>query len=214
MKKKIIYFIMLLWLLSFAGGCRGAEKETAFWAQEEKRDALQKDSRSSAGEVQTGKEKTAEEDGAAGGEESLKDQTIYVQVSGAVKCPGVYQLEAGSRIFQAVELAGGVTESADISSLNQAEVLQDGQMIYVLRQGEVRASQTEEAEEEKDGKVNLNTAAEAELMTLPGIGASKARSIIAWREEHGGFRQIEDLMKIEGIKEGVFSKIKDSVKVD
>ena len=211
MKKKIIYFIMLLWLLSFAGGCKEAGREENFWAEDEEKDMLKKDSWKKEEEAQAGKAKTAEEE-AAGRAESLKDQKIYVQVNGAVNRPGVYELEAGSRIFQAVELAGGVTESADVSGLNQAEILQDGQMIYVLSQGEVREPQKEE--KEKDGRVDLNTATEAELMTLPGIGTSKAKSIIAWREEHGSFHQVEDLMKIEGIKEGVFSKIKDSVKVD
>ena len=64
-----------------------------------------------------------------------------------------------------------------------------------------------------DGRINLNTATQEELMTLPGIGEAKAKSILAWREDHGSFEQIEDIMKIEGIKEGVFSKIKDYVKV-
>ncbi len=124
-------------------------------------------------------------------EENTKSQNeeidmIYVQVSGAVNNPGVYELPSGSRVFQALELAGGMTEKAEEKSLNQAQTLEDGQMIWATKE---------------------------ELQTLPGIGEAKALSILAWREEHGGFAQIEDIMKIEGIKEGVFSKIKDSVKV-
>lgn len=147
---------------------------------------------------------------------------IYVQVSGAVKHPGVYQLEEGSRIFQAVDLAGGMTAEADINSINQAQLLSDGQMIYVYAIGEqlnpiVSGGQQEMLgldNTQSDAKVNLNTATVEDLQTLPGIGQSKAESIISYREEHGTFENIEGLMDIPGIKEGVFSKIKDHIKVN
>lgn len=144
---------------------------------------------------------------------------VYVQVSGAVRNPGVYALPEGSRVFQAVELAGGLTEEADLRSLNQAQPLTDGEMIWVMTaseaavQGNPAGYLSGNSEYKDDGKVNLNTATKEELMQLPGIGAAKAASIIAWREANGSFAQIEDLMKIEGIKEGVFSKIEDYVKV-
>lgn len=138
---------------------------------------------------------------------------IYVQVSGAVVNPGVYSLPEGSRIFEAVELAGGVTEQADVKSLNQAQVLKDGQMIYVYAVGEQKAAEQGAAEEDDD-RVNLNTASAEQLMTLPGIGQSKAEAIVSWREEHGAFEKTEDIMNITGIKEGVFSKIKDRIKVN
>lgn len=140
---------------------------------------------------------------------------IYVQVSGAVNHPGVYELPLGSRVFQALELAGGMTQEAQEKSINQAQTLEDGQMIWVPTVEEAAAlpKQQPESLAKDDGKVNLNTATKEELQTLPGIGEAKAQSIVAWREEHGSFTQIEDIMKIEGIKEGVFSKIKDSVKV-
>lgn len=197
MKKKIIYFVILFLLLTAAGGCGQAEEENLLLTKEEQE---------AAG---IGSE---EEEGS---EKNLPEKKIYVQVSGAVKSPGVYELEDGSRIFQAVELAGGVTEEADTGALNQAEILSDGQMVYILNQEEA-AEQSSRALEtgQEDKRINLNTATESELMTLPGIGAAKAKSILSWREENGGFLQIEDLMKIEGIKDGVFSKIKDSIKVD
>ena len=140
---------------------------------------------------------------------------IYVQVSGAVNHPGVYELPLGSRVFQALELAGGMTQEAQEKSINQAQTLEDGQMIWVPTVEEAAAlpEQQPESLAKDDGKVNLNTATKEELQTLPGIGEAKAQSIVAWREEHGSFTQIEDIMKIEGIKEGVFSKIKDCVKV-
>ncbi|MCI9059490.1 MAG: hypothetical protein HFH52_06910 [Lachnospiraceae bacterium] len=143
-----------------------------------------------------------------------EEHALYVQVSGAVKSPGVYRLAEGSRIFQAVELAGGLLEQAEADKINQAECLKDGQMIYIPAAGEEEPEDSFGESRNEDGRVNLNTATEAELMALPGIGAAKAGSILDWREKNGGFGQIEDLMKVEGIKDGVFAKIKDSVKVD
>lgn len=141
----------------------------------------------------------------------ISEAIIYVQVSGAVVSPGVYELPEESRVFEAIELAGGLTGEADAGQINQAQVLNDGQMIYVMKKGE---AESPGIGQQQDEKVNLNTATAEELMTLPGIGEAKAVSIIAWREANGGFQRIEDLMEIEGIKEGVFSKIKDSIKVN
>lgn len=163
----------------------------------------------------TEEEEQAEQNGSAAEDRNAKEGAvaeIYVQVSGAVVNPGVYSLPEGSRIFEAVELAGGVTEQADVKTLNQAQVLKDGQMVYVYAVGEQKAAEQGAAEE--DGRVNLNTASAEQLMTLPGIGQSKAEAIISWREEHGAFEKIEDIMNITGIKEGVFSKIKDQIKVN
>ncbi|MCI9149471.1 MAG: hypothetical protein HFI42_03085 [Lachnospiraceae bacterium] len=148
--------------------------------------------------------------GSSGGD-GRQQELIYVQVSGAVVKPGVYQVPAGSRVFVAVELAGGLTPEADEGSLNQAQALSDGQQVYVYALGEEydRPGDVQAA----DGRVNLNTATAEELMSLPGIGQAKADSIISYRESSGGFQAIEDLMKIEGIKEGVFSKIKDRIRI-
>ena len=135
-----------------------------------------------------------------------------------MKSPGVYELEPGSRIYEAVRAAGGMTEAADEYYLNQAEVLNDGQQIYVPSKEEIEAEEKilgkpEEIKEEGSKKVNLNTASKEELMTLTGIGEAKADSIIRYREENGGFQNPEDLMKIEGIKSGVFNKIKEQITV-
>lgn len=157
----------------------------------------------------------AEETTDAGGE-----NVCYVYVCGAVAVPGVYSLPSGSRIYQAIEAAGGIVENAAPESLNQAEQIEDGQMIQVLTKEEVQNGQVQTGSEMQgnenagDGRVNLNTATEAQLMTLPGIGEAKAESIISYREEHGNFSSVEDIMKIEGIKEGVYSKIKDSITVN
>lgn len=144
--------------------------------------------------------------------DTSSDTCIYVHVCGEVYTPGVYELAAGSRVFEAVEAAGGMKDTASPSSLNQAEVLKDGQQIYVPSCEEAGSMQNE-MQEADDGKVNLNTAAKDELMTLAGIGEVKAEAIIRYREEKGGFTSIEELKEIEGIKEGVFAKIKDQIKV-
>lgn len=153
---------------------------------------------------------TEEPDGAK------EEKTCLVYVCGAVVSPGVYELDDGSRIYEAVELAGGFMEEAAEDALNLAESVTDGQMIRIPTEEEQEAAgrQGAEADSAADGKLDLNRADVAALMELPGIGQSKAEAIVGYREEHGSFSQAEDLMKVEGIKEGVFDKIKDRIKVD
>lgn len=139
-----------------------------------------------------------------------EEALFFVQISGAVKRPGVYQLSSDARVYEAIELAGGLTDDADGDSLNQALPITDGQMIHVLTTEE---SSEKEQTDTENGKVNINTADEAMLMTLPGIGESKAKSIISYRETKGSFSSIEDIMQITGIKEGVYQKIKDQITV-
>lgn len=194
MKRNRIYIIMLFFCMTVFGGC-GAKPQIETQEAEILEDT-----------------KEPEEQ-----EQETLEKIIYVQVSGAVASPGVYELPEGSRVFEAIELAGGILENADAGQMNQAKPLSDGEMIYVRSQGEAEAAgavETQVLGQQEDGKVNLNTATEEQLMTLPGIGQAKAKSIIAWREKNGNFSQIEDLMEIEGIKEGVFSKIKDSIRVN
>lgn len=134
------------------------------------------------------------------------EEQIFVYVCGAVSKEGVYELPSGSRLYEAIEIAGGFREDADKSTVNQAEVLEDEERIYVPVIGEAV-----QEDANQDGKININKASKEELMTLPGVGASRAESIIQYREEHGAFRRIEDIMQISGIKEGLFEKIKDRI---
>lgn len=216
MKRLIIFFIMAALL---AGGCGNREPGNILLEGTEQEAQSQTEDSPEAGQNQMeGSSEAGRNQAESSSEESRiskqEENMLYVQVSGAVKEPGVYQLAEGSRIFQAVELAGGLSEQADPDRINQAECVQDGQMIYIPAAGEQEPERASEDSQSGDGRINLNTATEAELMTLPGIGAAKAGSILAWREANGGFGQIEDLMKVEGIKDGVFAKIKDSVSVD
>lgn len=161
-------------------------------------------------------------------------QDIFVDVCGAVAKPGVYRMPFDSRVFQAVEAAGGFLPEAAGSYVNQALPLNDGQQIYVPTKEEAEKGMagqpsggaadpgtggavTEAAgtgETQDSGTVNLNTADSAALQTLPGIGEAKARAILAYREEKGGFSGTEELMNVPGIKESTFSKIKDKIAVE
>lgn len=153
---------------------------------------------------------------------AINEYSVYV--CGAVMEAGVYQLAEGSRICDALVAAGGMTEDAMETYLNQAELLVDGQMIYVPTQEEAEnqdwtsttsagastgASTGEN--QESSGLVNINTASKEELMTLTGIGEAKAESIIDYRETNGFFSSIEDIQNITGIKEGVFTQIEDEI---
>ena len=137
---------------------------------------------------------------------------ICVHICGSVNNPGVYELAEGSRIYEALEAAGGLMEESAADFINQAEILCDGQQIYVPSKEELKNQQTK-AGVQDDGKVNINFASKEELMTLPGIGEAKADAIIRHRNEQGNFKSIEEIMEIEGIKEGVFRKIEDQITV-
>ena len=144
----------------------------------------------------------------------------YVYICGAVEHPGVYILPEGSRIFEVIQMAGGLQESAAEALVNQAEQISDGMMIQIYTQEEAaqlgKNGMNDVAGDayEDDGKVNINTAGVTELMTVPGIGNTRAEAIVAYRMEHGAFSCIEDLMNVSGIKEGTFLKMKEHIKVN
>jgi len=137
--------------------------------------------------------------------------TIYVHVCGAVLREGVYALPAGSRVDAAITAAGGFAADADTSALNLAEELTDGTQVRVISAEEAAEESSREAAA-ADGKININTADQTTLMTLPGIGASRAEAIIKYREENGGFSDISEIMNVSGIKDALFSQIEDKIK--
>lgn len=151
------------------------------------------------------------------GEES---QTVLaVHVSGAVKNPEkVYYLPVGARIADAVEAAGGAEETADLAGVNLAATVRDGQKIRIPFQGEkAEESKQDENETEEFAEsllTNINLASKIELQELPGIGAAYAERILEYRRTNGNFRRIEDIMKVKGIGEKLFAKIKDRITVD
>lgn len=191
--------------------------------KEEQGELLEPVSFTEAGEEQNdgSLEPYAAENGTAadeGAEISAEKKMCVVHVCGAVRSPGVYTLEEGSRIYQAVEAAGGFTEDAGADYLNQADRVSDGMKIYVPDIEKLADTAWQEisggaSEDKGSGLININTADEELLCTLSGVGSSRAKSIIAYREEHGAYQKIEDIMNVEGIKEGLFQKFKDNITV-
>ena len=140
-------------------------------------------------------------------------QAVYVYVCGAVNTPGVYELAAGSRVNDALEAAGGFAEEADRDYVNLAAGVEDGQKLVFPTVSETELMETEQARDAL-GLVNINTADQAALMSLTGIGETKALDIIAYRESNGGFKAKEDITKVSGIGQSTYNKIADKITVD
>lgn len=164
--------------------------------------------------------------------EELPENTkkAYVDLCGAVRTPGVYIVSPDARICDVIELAGGLTEDADLTRINQALPVEDGMKIrvYTISERDTEPESTSAGrwdtaagiwtEDNREhlsdpALVDLNTAGLEELQTLPGIGQSRARDIIEYREAHGSFQSVEEIMNISGIKTAVFEKIKDKIVV-
>ncbi len=138
-----------------------------------------------------------------------EDSKCYIHIVGMVKKPGVYTFSSKPRIVDVVKKAGGFKKGADRTSVNLAEEVEDG--VQIVIESKKKKKEQEEEMGTSSGSINLNTATKEELMTLSGIGESKADEIINYRQESHGFKKIEDVMNISGIKEGVFQKIKDHI---
>lgn len=140
---------------------------------------------------------------------------IYVHICGEVKKPGVYTFDREPRVIDVVKKAGGLTAKARQDCVNMAEVVTDGTQLVIAAKGErSKAGEKKQKTDESDSnKININLASKEDLMTLSGIGESKATQILSYRESNGKFSKIEDIMNISGIKEGVFNKIKDYITV-
>jgi len=171
-------------------------------------------------------------------EEVYSDDTIFVHVSGAVNKEGIIELKVNSRISDAIEKAGGVREDAYVKDINLAYKLEDGMKIHIptIQENEEEKNKNEDNEEEdntqehittsrgietsesnkkeaQNSKININTATQTQLETIPGIGPSTALKIIAYREENGEFKNIEDIKEVSGIGEAKFEKMKDYIRV-
>lgn len=186
---------------------------------------------------ETGGACASENASASGGSQGNSDVCVYV--CGAVKVPGVYYLGAGARVGDAVEAAGGMNKKAAQEAWNLAEPLTDGQMIHIptareyeqqraenagsgdgqdsgsLQQKHVAAAEdpAPDSSVAEADRININTADSGQLQQIPGVGAARAQAIVAYRQESGGFSRVEDIMKVSGIGEGIFSRIKDYITV-
>ena len=151
-------------------------------------------------------------------EEPLEQDLITVDVKGAVKSPGIYDLPVGSRVNDAVQKAGGLTEQADSKSLNLAQKVSDEALVYVPTKGEESASQQAgsgtASSTSKEKKVNLNKASLEELKQVKGLGGKRAQDIIDHRESNGKFKSVDELKKVSGIGAKTIEKLKDYVTVD
>lgn len=131
---------------------------------------------------------------------------IYVDIKGAIKNPAVYRVTSQTRLFQLIEIAGGLTSDADTSKINLSKKLSDEESIYVSFIGD-------EISETNDNLININTATIEELDKLPGIGLVTAQAIVEYRQTIGPFLKITDIMNVSGIGESSFEKIKDYIKI-
>ena len=188
-RKKSMLLLTIFWIAVIFGSCDNKEEEILIGQQEETTLKEEKNS----GESQEA--------------EDIQEETsaIWVDVSGAVKNPGVYKLENGARIFQAIEAAGGFSEDADPQWLNQAAEISDGEKIFVYTKEETQTlkeqgisseQEKENAEKAEEARININQASLEELQEIPGIGEARAQAIIAYREETGGFGSIEDIQQV------------------
>ena len=151
-------------------------------------------------------------------EEPVEQDLITVDVKGAVKSPGIYDLPMGSRVNDAVQKAGGLTEQADSKSLNLAQKVSDEALVYVPTKGEESASEKTgsgaPSSTSKEKKLNLNKASLEELKQVKGLGGKRAQDIIDHREANGKFKSVDELKKVSGIGAKTIEKLKDYVTVD
>ncbi len=153
-------------------------------------------------------------------EEQVQEETnesvsedIYVDISGCVNEPGVYKVAVGTRLFQLIDQAGGITKDADIQSMNRAEEVYDGQKIVVYSVDNKEDMSEVSGAESGNNKININRADVSQLQTIPGVGPVTAEKIIEYRKSNGRFATIEDLKKVSGIGEKTFEKLKDHITV-
>lgn len=210
---RLLLILLIFMIFPGLSGC--GKKEAEILLEEEQKESSEKETEI----LETEKEPEPEI--------TQPPQDIFVDICGAVTKPGVYRMPPDSRVYEAVEAAGGLLPEAAGNRVNQAQPLSDGQQIYVPTKEEAEKAGAVPAEGafpeikagenspvSENGKVNLNTADAAALQTLSGIGESKAQAILAYREEHGGFSSIEELMDVPGIKENTFLKIKEKIAVE
>ena len=222
--KKII-FVILCMLMCVCQGCSD-EEVMEIISEEGNKEQFSDNEQISDNAIDVAKDTGVENTEKTENIETNDSQSFVVYVAGYVNNPGVYELKEGSRIIDAIDSAGGYSKEAYENYLNLASLIADGQMIYVPSEEEVSQGNVESIAGNggtsgigvngnnagnSGGLVNINSASKEELMTLPGIGESKADKIIAYREANGRFNSPEGIMEISGIKDGLYNKIKDKI---
>lgn len=144
-------------------------------------------------------------------EDVEEEENIIVHITGEIKYPGVLVLKQGDRVVDAIEAAGGETDDADLDRLNLAQMLNDGDKIYIPNKNE--ENDIDNITSEESGPININTATVEELIKLPGIGEATANKIIEYRKQNGKFKTIEELKNVPGIGNSKFESIKNEIRV-
>ena len=200
-KKRILRIMLLMFVCFFATACNDGDSNMSL----------------SHRKSDSSKEKSQQQENST--TMTQKDR-IVVYVNGAVKNPGVYTLQAGDRIYQAVEMAGGMTSKAKEDALNLAETVSDAQNIYIMTKKEYKINhESKDSISKKDRQdaniefVNINTADVEQLTTLPGIGKSKATAIVTYREENGMFASKEDIKNVSGIGDATYANIEELIEI-
>lgn len=136
------------------------------------------------------------------------EQGMFVHICGEVQIPGVYEMPKGSRIVDVVNAAGGFKKEANVDLVNLAKEVEDGMQVMIPS---INVMVEQNGASKEAGKIDINNASLEELCSIPGVGESRATDIIRYREENGAFKKIEDIMKVSGIKQGVFEKMKEKI---
>ncbi len=184
MKKRLAVIVLIM--ITVLSGCRTAARTDRFEAQS-----------SSAKESLPS---------------SSEQASVFVYICGEVVRPGVYEMDSTDRVKDVIARAGGLTEEADAGAVNQALLLKDQEKIMVPSRNDARAAGGA-ASAVENGLLDINRATKEQFIALPGIGEIKANAIISYREKTGGFKSVDELLKVEGISSGIFNKIKDSISV-
>ena len=220
MVKKIEYYLILVCLLVCLEGCKKEDGISVYNGESDldisyaSPDSAAKD----ASQIYADDVTDAQTTGT-----NAKDDMVYVDICGSVNNPGVYSVKKEARVFEVIEAAGGLTLDACYEAVNQAEQVFDGQKIYIPSVTEWDGNpvavagnsntNSKEGLSRDDGLININLATETELCMLPGIGETRAKAIISYREKHGSFKSKDELKNVSGIKDGTYNKICDLIKV-
>ncbi|MDE6420451.1 MAG: helix-hairpin-helix domain-containing protein [Lachnospiraceae bacterium] len=225
----VVLVLLSVWVLPGCGRQDGIFYETAQDAEAgdviSPGDASNLGKDGGSGILADGKADKASEAGADAGACDAAKTSCYVHICGAVRYPGVYEVPEGSRLYEVIVLAGGLCADACDHLVNQAQTVADGMQVYIPTVQEAQVGFSGEnpsfgtegqiggEAESRDTRIDLNRATKEQLMTLPGVGETRAQAIIAYRETHGRFETIEELMEVSGIKQGVYDRLKEMIKV-
>lgn len=217
-----VFAIVLSFCCMYITGCGKCDNADVTWQMQTESESLETEMQSELSVNDISEEQSV----------MIENDKIYVYLCGAVARPDVYEVPAGSRLFEVLEMAGGMTQDADKTYLNLARNVSDGEQIIIFTTQETQKMQadsgvtvvTENARSIENiesaacgtsiGLVNINTASIQELTSISGIGESRAQAIVTYREQHGNFNNIEGIKAVDGIKDGLFQKIKDKITVE